>query len=491
MRNFIKYPGAAILIILLAASAAADDYFGPQTIQVSGAKKTVRTSFNSPAERAAWVEITNGASGGQRASSVIMVLNGTKLNTRKDINKKVGSTKFPVILNGKNKLKIIVRGRGAKVTAVVRSRNADFSHLAGYGDSILAGFEDGSLVETYQVWNFGSQIANQAGAKFVLPLITEPGLPPRYKIENGQLIFPDPNAGAGYRKNPNEDPDNLAVPGATVWTSLNVARIGATPDPYEIVLGGQRPMMGELKRRNPPFVILWIGSNDILDMALKTNPDRHTSLSDFKRDYEKILQELRTLKTSAVAANLPDVTAIALLHKPMTVQVLFGIPADALLLITDVISLRTDLSPDQYLTPDEVASIRATIGEFNGEIAKLCAKYGIPLVDIYTLSRQWYENGAMVGGRHLTTEWRKGIFSLDGIHPSNTGHAMIANEFIDVINKVYGAGLAKINVAAVLNSDPNRPTSVRSEEGLPQSSQPGFLKEAIRILTHSSRIRRF
>ncbi len=480
--------GAVASLLLFAGLAAADDYFGPQNIQVSGARKTVKANFSAVAGRAAWVEVTNGASGGSRARAVIVVLNGTRLNKRKDLNNKVASAQFPVLLGGKNKIKFIVRGNGASVTLRVKSRSADFSRLAGYGDSIMAGFQDGSLVETYQVWNFGSQIADKAGAKFTLPLITEPGLPPRYRIENGQLIIPDPNGPVGYRKNPGQDPDNLSVPGATVWTSLNVASLGSTLDPYALVLGGQRSMVGELKRRKPTFVLLWIGSNDILDMAVKTNPGSHTSLDDFKRDYENILKEIRDLGASAVAANLPDVTAIALLRKPTDFQVLWGVPANVLLPITKLFD--TSPSPDEYLDPGEVAQIRNTVQQFNSEIENLCKKYGVPIVDAYSMSQQWDANGVAVGNRHLTAEWREGIFSLDGIHPSNTGHALVANHFIAVINKAFDASLSSVNVAAVLSQDPNRPAhdEVGAESSI--TAESNFLKAALRVLTHANRIKR-
>lgn len=34
----------------------------------------------------------------------------------------------------------------------------------------------------------------------------------------------------------------------------------------------------------------------------------------------------------------------------------------------------------------------------------------------------------------LTTDFLGGFFSLDGIHPTYTGHALLANEFIHVLN---------------------------------------------------------
>jgi lysophospholipase L1-like esterase len=38
-----------------------------------------------------------------------------------------------------------------------------------------------------------------------------------------------------------------------------------------------------------------------------------------------------------------------------------------------------------------------------------------------------------------------GSFSLDGIHPSPRGYALIANAFLDAINSKYGSTLKKVD----------------------------------------------
>lgn len=454
---------AALLVAMVACSAFADDtYIGPLDLSVGNAKKKVyKKKFNATDQRAALLEIANGVNGRARAKAVIVVLNGKKVCTKKQVGRKTAKAAIPLLLQSKNKIKIVVRSGGSEISVKLSARKADFKRLVGFGDSLLAGFQDGSLVETYQVWGFGAQIAKQGGAKFTLPLISEPGIPPRYRLENGMLVQPDPNP--GHRTNPNEDADNLAVPGANVWASLNVKSMGAANPFFDIILGGRRTMVQEVQQRNPTFVILWIGSNDVLGMVTSTDTDDHTKLSDFKRDFESVLKELSETGACIVASNLPDVTAIAVLMKPLSAQViLLGVPADALILITDV--LKTSFHPDDYLTPNEVTQIRSTIQQFNAEIAKLCEKYGVPLVDAYALSRRWEDNGVRVDGQALTAEWRGGLFSLDGIHPSNTGHALLANEFIKVINQSYETSIPFVDVSSVFRQDPNKPTGVPADE---------------------------
>jgi lysophospholipase L1-like esterase len=53
--------------------------------------------------------------------------------------------------------------------------------------------------------------------------------------------------------------------------------------------------------------------------------------------------------------------------------------------------------------------------------------------------------------------YRGGFFSLDGLHPSNTGYAILANEFITALNAKYSLGIAPVNVGSVYATDPYAP----------------------------------
>jgi len=64
------------------------------------------------------------------------------------------------------------------------------------------------------------------------------------------------------------------------------------------------------------------------------------------------------------------------------------------------------------------------------------------------------DNGVLVGSKRLTTQFLGGIFSLDGVHPTYTGHAIIANEVIAAINRTLGVNLPAINVSIVMAADP-------------------------------------
>ncbi len=53
----------------------------------------------------------------------------------------------------------------------------DLTRLVAVGDSLTAGFQNGSLLETQQPNGYASVIARQAREELTLPLIAAPGIP--------------------------------------------------------------------------------------------------------------------------------------------------------------------------------------------------------------------------------------------------------------------------------------------------------------------------
>ena len=69
-------------------------------------------------------------------------------------------------------------------TAAVRAdAQTNFTTYVSVGDSLAAGFESGSLVETHQNRSVPALIARQAGVQaFQQPLVSEPGIPPELTL---------------------------------------------------------------------------------------------------------------------------------------------------------------------------------------------------------------------------------------------------------------------------------------------------------------------
>jgi hypothetical protein len=79
-------------------------------------------------------------------------------------------------------------------------------------------------------------------------------------------------------------------------------------------------------------------------------------------------------------------------------------------------------------------------------------------VDIHALVDQISADGYQIPGTNivLTTDFLGGLFSLDGIHPTDTGYGVIANEFIKRMDEFYKLKIPKANVLAIYLADPLR-----------------------------------
>lgn len=127
----------------------------------------------------------------------------------------------------------------------------------------------------------------------------------------------------------------------------------------------------------PDVVTIWAGPNDIV---------HGRSLEQFERSLQNIFRQLRE-STSAiiVAADVPDMTQV----------------------------WRFRLFPDPDVTVSRIVA-------FNNAIRRQAAVYDVPVVDLWS------------GG--YASDWK--YVSYDGFHPSNAGHAKMAELFLEIILKL-------------------------------------------------------
>lgn len=103
--------------------------------------------------------------------------------------------------------------------------------------------------------------------------------------------------------------------------------------------------------------------------------------------------------------------------------------------------------PDQYvLTEKETAKAEAAVTKYNASIASLATKYNLALVDAYSeMKKLSSSSGIKYYGQTYTTAFISGgAFSLDGVHLTGTGYAIVANMFADAINRKYQSTLRHV-----------------------------------------------
>jgi lysophospholipase L1-like esterase len=254
---------------------------------------------------------------------------------------------------------------------------------------------------------------------------------------------------------------------------------------------------------------VWLGSNDLLKIAFSGGAAPVTSAASLQADTSAIIKQLKASGAKVAVANLVDVMGAAVFIPEPAYQTTLaayltaaieeanpGIPpseAEALAAAAaaeyaGAEIAQTGVGPNGYFTInalfDTIAAAAATppaapptlgVGDYvidslateikslnaayNTSIATAASQNGAALVDIHSA----FVAIETAGGLPINPPaccslvYGGGFFSLDGIHPSNTGYAVIANVFIDAIDKSYGMSIPEVNVATVYATDPYAP----------------------------------
>jgi lysophospholipase L1-like esterase len=337
---------------------------------------------------------------------------------------------------------------GLFLAFLVTGHASDLGNMVVIGDSLSAGMQNGLLRGCQQLRGYASVVAKQAaaagaasvqlnGSALILPLIKDPGFGPSLP----------PGMQPGFRVDPLMQATDLAVPGQTVGQALTMVpnfgnQTGFPFYPPEAPQDGVQMMtnlvlgfpaafamppiaMSQVQWANalqPQTVIVWLGSNDVLGVfeGVQTGI---TGPVTFARNLDQVLSSLAASNRKIVLANIPDVTLL-----PFMVPVLKGNPSLSL-------------------------QLKLTVASYDVIIEGLALKYNAPVVDIYSLVNGLAENGIRVNDVTLTTQMNGGLFSLDGIHPTDVGYAIIANAFISTINRRFGTKIQPVDLAAVAATD--------------------------------------
>jgi len=369
----------------------------------------------------------------------------------------------------------------AASTGTAWSQSPDFSRLVVVGDSLSAGFQNGSLLADQQARGYASVVADAVGAALPLPAIAPPGIPNvlllRNPCERDLEVAPGVSIG---RLDPTQQALNLAVPGHDAVEALQLRPNLLFDDLTDLVLGLPGLLGGVAASQvewaellAPTTVFLWLGSNDVLGAALAADATLVTPTAAFEAAYGEAIDRLAATGATLVVANVPDVTVIPYLIPATELAAAAGLPFA-------VVGPALGLAPDDFVTPDalgfaaavlgagkrgplrpglvldagEVAAIRQAVQAYNAFIAAEAARHGAVLVDVFALLESIDAGGLDVAGTRITTDYLGGLFSIDGIHPSDTGNAIVADAFVEGINAQLGAALPRIDVAAVALADP-------------------------------------
>lgn len=105
------------------------------------------------------------------------------------------------------------------------------------------------------------------------------------------------------------------------------------------------------------------------------------------------------------------------------------------------------LTENFVLDSAEIAAVRTATAAYNATIEQLATANDLAFVDAAAKLEELATTGININGKLYTSTFGTGgAFSLDGVHPSTRGYAIIANEFIKAINAKYGASIPQTDV---------------------------------------------
>lgn len=370
------------------------------------------------------------------------------------------------------------------------AQQTPLSNYIALGDSLTAGVGNGSVVETHQRNSYPALIARQAGLNlFQQPTVTEPGNPPELQLV---ALLPatiiSPKAATPGRPNNLTLPrpyNNLGIPTANTPDYLSKVTDGGGP--FDLVLRGLGTAVAQAVVSKAAVYTLWLGNNDVLGAVVRGVAQDGVTLTPaatFRTAYGQIVAALRSTGGTVIVATIPDVTAIPyattippVVVNPSTRQpVLVGGNPVALLgptgplpagtyvtlaassLLAKGVGVPTSLGGtgqplpgEVILDQAEVAIIQDRVRANNQAIRDVAQAQGATVLDLNAIFADFTANGRNVGGVAITAEFLTGgLFGYDGLHLTDLGYAIVANEWIPALAAAGVGPLPPVNLAPFL-----------------------------------------
>ncbi|MGA8808306.1 MAG: SGNH/GDSL hydrolase family protein [Thermoanaerobaculia bacterium] len=350
---------------------------------------------------------------------------------------------------------------------------------------------------------------------FAQPIVSYPGIGPELTLMDistyPPVIVNAPGSGAPLNTTFGRPFNNVSIPGANVADTFTVT---GTDKPVtrgvqqlaQFILRGPVTEVDAVVAQKPTFILVWIGGNDFLGSATNGTTTGLTSVATFTSAYNTMLDKLTATGAGVVVGTLPtNPSAVPFFRTVPTVLINpatrtpvlgptgqpitlvgqidaapgvgqlapgsfvtlaassliaqgFGIPS-ALKPILDPTNklplFGTPLPDAVIITPAEMTALTQRIADYNTAITASAAAHNVPVADIKGLFDR-FATGINVGPFHLTSDFiTGGLFSLDGVHLTDVGYTLFANEYIKAINSGYGTHVPVASVATFMqNNDP-------------------------------------
>jgi len=411
----------------------------------------------------------------------------------------------------------VVEGHAQKAVQESRAtRKLDAAKFVVLGEGLAAGMTNFSLSEGDQRESFGAQMARQMHVEFPQPLIQAPGLGDAPGFPRLPVLSPFDHQTTVLAELPPSAPfSNLSVPGLTLAEAVSRRPVAplihageARQTAINFILGmpgllsGAASLPTQLEyalARKPTLAIVELGFAEVLEAAASGSAVAMPEVDAFRANYARVVQALRDAGSEVIATTIPDPMDTAHFSTSAAAARVLKLPADVLerefgldsggrVVLNGLTEIgyqlmsrkAAPLPAGSLLRAGVAAEFSSRVQSLNAAVTAVAAEHGAVVYDLAAFFRKVRRQGVAVGARTLTADFLGGFYSLNGYYPGKTGHALIANDLLDLINRTYETSFQPINVGTTIRTD--AVAQYQGAEGPDYRTLTGYFASAVATL---------
>lgn len=413
----------------------------------------------------------------------------------------------------KMKLLFVVPLVVLSLVASAQSQTLDTTTFVVMGEGLAAGMANYGLSSVMQNQDFAALMAAQMKTGMEQPLMEPPGIGDiiGYPGQEVQVQkYPEGSVRQFYLPtDPTKAPiaapplfvTNVSVPALTLNDAVTllpvapvVQRSNMKQTVFNMILGFPQlilnnvPAWTQLQYAEalfPTMALVELGYYEALNAAVAGDPTLLPNPTTFGTTYGTIIAGLRALQTQVIVTTIPNpldtgyfnspTAASAIVQAtPSVLTVGYAIGSQDYITRNGLQAISNSLA-DLQISPQEIlpapggflplpagsilpaataTALTTAVNALNAQIVSAAKANGAVVYDLNAFLHNIKVSGATAGTATVTGDYLGGFYSLDGVYPGATGHALIANSILTFLNQTYHQNFPMVNVATVAASDP-------------------------------------
>ena len=356
--------------------------------------------------------------------------------------------------------------------------NAAFmDRYVALGNSITAGYQSGGINDSTQRRAYPALIARAAGVRYEYAALQGAQCAPAADLfsalSGARTVPPGQLPCSRLAGHETSTLNNVAVPGANSFDPTGGAG-GGYNALTGFVLGGRTQVQKALDL-DPTFASIWIGNNDVLSFAINGTTTGITPQATFEQNYGAMLTQLTTGRPSmrglligvVNVSNTPILFPAAVLASPQVRGAINQVANQPVTIDANctgsasrisfglLLRIRTGAHPAYIgcekntipgtpvgdagvLDAAEQATFAAAVAGYNAYIQQRATALNWAYYDPNPALQNLVQTGQIPPFPALQSAQPFGTyFSLDGVHPANAAHLLLAQQMVAAINTKY------------------------------------------------------